>query len=340
MCLKFKETIMKSYSKNPSQKVASITPEQRHLSAELIADEIIDNATDTHALLDEVDLIDVESTDYKNLVTTKRPSVGLTGEQNGVTAVPQMGEDQRYATVESLFGKVYAQTLMTDEVIHDSKINLKDETARLTGEDFLDMLINELLFGDESKFDGIQRLRGILETRIDKGNSFSQGLKTDADRHSDYYQVLKTGVEGSFGGTDKAIKAYFSKLKKSLPSKYRRKAKWYMNADVFEALEQVEINGNPLIKWGRSAYSKEEGFIMLGHLIVIIDQMNGEGANETPVMFGDLRSAIKVLDLRGEGSHFTVDKTSVKGASIVYVDSRYGEIMQANDALRVSLQAA
>lgn len=57
-------------------------------------------------------------------------------------------------------------------------------------------------------------------------------------------------------------------------------------------------------------------------------------------MFGDLRSAIKVLDLKGEGSYFTVDNVTVKGASIVYVDSRYGEIMQANDALRVALQAA
>lgn len=56
-------------------------------------------------------------------------------------------------------------------------------------------------------------------------------------------------------------------------------------------------------------------------------------------MFGDLRSAIKVLDLKGEGSYFTVDNVSVKGASIVYIDGRYGEIMQANDALRVALQA-
>lgn len=107
-------------------------------------------------------------------------------------------------------------------------------------------------------------------------------------------------------------------------------AKWYMKADVFEVLEHVVVsNGQSLlIHWGRSPYSREESVMMLGHPIVIIDQVNGEGANETPVMLGGLRSAIKVLDLKGEGSYFTVDQVTVKGASIVYVDSRYGEIMK------------
>ena len=61
-------------------------------------------------------------------------------------------------------------------------------------------------------------------------------------------------------------------------------AKWYMNGDVFEALEQV-VGGNGqslLIHWGRSPYSRDESFMMLGHPIVIIDQMSGEGANEPP----------------------------------------------------------
>ena len=263
----------------------------------------------------------------------------MTGEQNSVTAVPQMGDSHRYATVEALFGKIYAQILATDEIINDSKIDTGFEIVRLTSKEFLDKLVNELLYGDESKSNGIQRLRGILDARIDRSNGFKTALKSDTERHSDYYKVIKTGVEGSFGTTSEAIKAYFSSLKKSLPTKYKRKAKWYMNADVFEALEQVEINGTPLISWGRSAYDKQEGFMMLGHPIVLIDQMKGEGANATPVMFGDLRSAIKVLNLGKEGSHFTVDRITVKGTAIVYMDSRYGEIMQANDALRVCLQA-
>ena len=116
----------------------------------------------------------------------------------------------------------------------------------------------------------------------------------------------------------------------------------YMNAETFEALETITDSvGQPLlITWGRSAYSSDEAFILLGHPIVIIDQMPSTGPNETPLIFGDMRSAFKALSLTGEGSHFVVDQLSVKGASIVYLDSRYGEIMQANDAIRVSLQAA
>ena len=115
-----------------------------------------------------------------------------------------------------------------------------------------------------------------------------------------------------------------------------------MNADTFEELELVtdSTGQSLLIRWGRPVYGGEETFLMLGHPIVIIDQMKPSEANGTPVMFGDLRSAIKVLDLKGKSSYFTTDTVTVKGATVAYLDSRYGEIMQANDALKVSLQAA
>ena len=182
----------------------------------------------------------------------------------------------------------------------------------------------------------------MLDARIDKANGFSEAFKDDDERHQDFYKVIKTGSSGSFGANAAAIKAHFSAVKKSLPSKYKRNAKWYMNADTFEELELVadSTGQSLLIRWGRSVYGGEETFLMLGHPIVIIDQMNPSEANGTPVMFGDLRAAIKVLDLKGEGSYFTTDKVTVKGATIAYIDSRYGEIIQANDALRVSLQAS
>ena len=334
-------TANKSGTKTPVKNKALATPDG-NLVGERVATQIIDQATDTHALLGEVDRIEVESTEYKTLVVTSRPQVALTGEQDGLTTAPVLNNGQRYAGVSGLFGKVYAQALLTDEIVKDAKIALEPEVVRLTGDDFRNVLVTELLHGDESRSNGIQRLRGVLQSRIDKSNAFSEALKADDERHQDFYQVVKTGLSGSFGANAAAIRSYFVSLKKSLPTKYKRMAKWYMNADVFEALEQVvDSNGQSLlIHWGRSPYSREESFMMLGHPIVIIDQMNGEGASETPVMFGDLRSAIKVLDLKGEGSYFTVDNVTVKGASIVYVDSRYGEIMQANDALRVALQAA
>lgn len=336
-----KNTANKSGTKTPVKNKALATPDG-NLVGERVATQIIEKATDTHALLSEVDRIEVESTEYKTLVVTSRPQVALSGEQDGHTIAPVLNNGQRYVGVSGLFGKVYAQTLLTDEIIHDAKIALEPEVVRLTGDDFRNVLVTELLHGDETRSNGIQRLRGVLQARIDKPNGFSEALKADSERHQDFYQVVKTGLSGSFGADAAAIRSYFVSIKKSLPTKYKRMAKWYMNADVFETLEQVvDSNGQSLlIHWGRSPYSREESFMMLGHPIVIIDQMNGEGVNETPVMFGDLRSAIKVLDLKGDGSYFTVDNVTVKGASIVYVDSRYGEIMQANDALRVAVQAA
>jgi len=336
-----KNTANKSDMKTRVKNKALATPDANAVG-ERVANQIIDKATDTHVLLNEVDRIEVESTEYKTLVVTSRPQVALTGEQDGFTSAPVLNNGQRYVGVSGLFGKIYAQALLTDEIVQDAKIDLESQVVRLTSDDFRNVLVTELLYGDESRSNGIQRLREILHARIDKPNGFSEALKADNERHPDFYQVVKTGLLGSFGANSAAIRSYFVSLKKSLPTKYKRMAKWYMNADVFETLEQVvDSNGQSLlIHWGRSPYSREESFMMLGHPIVIIDQMNGEGDNETPVMFGDLRSAIKVLDLKGEGSYFTVDQVTVKGANIVYVDSRYGEIMQANDAIRVALQAA
>lgn len=325
------------------------TPKQKSLSvgsgqvvAERVATKIVEQATPTHLLLEEIDLIDVETIEYKELVVTSRPKVSATGEQDGITLQVSNGAAQTYSAVGSLFGKVYAQTPMTAEIVYDAKIQLEDEVVRLAGDDFLNSLINEILLGDETKTDGIQKLRGVLHARVDKANGFIEALKDDSSRAVEFYQVIKTGASGSFGGASVDIKAHFTALKKSLPTKYKRNAKWYMNADTFEALEGVtDTVGQPLlIRWGRSAYSDKEAFILLGHPIVIIDQMPSMGVSATPVVFGDMRAAIKALSLTGEGSHFTVDKLTVKGAYLIYLDSRYGEIMQANDAIRVSLQAA
>ena len=312
------------------------------LHGEELSTKIIDRATPSHALLDEIDRIDVESTEHRELVVTSRIKAALTSEHGSIDSNVSLTEGHRYASVKSLFGKVYAQTLITDEIVSDAHIDIKEEFIRLASDDFLNVLVEQLLYGDESRTNGIQRLRGVLDTRIDKANGFSEAFKDDDERHQDFYKVIKTGSSGSFGANAAAIKAHFSAVKKSLPSKYKRNAKWYMNADTFEELEQVadSTGQSLLIRWGRPVYGGEETFLMLGHPIVIIDQMNPSEANGTPVMFGDLRAAIKVLDLKGKSSYFTTDKVTVKGATVAYLDSRYGEIMQANDALRVSLQAA
>ena len=333
---------MKTNKKITSKEKSILTTEGRRAIAEQVADRIIEKGAPSDTLLQELDRIDVESPEYVELVLTSRPEVSLTGEQNGLAPLPNQTQGMRYARVSALFTKVFARALITDEIANDAKVSVNDAVVSLAGEDFLNVLINEVLHGDESRTNRVQRLRGILDSRIDKAGDFSEALKADDARHPEYYQVHKTGVTGAFGTDSASIRKHFLSLKKSLPSKYRRTAKWYMNADVFEALEEVvDASGQLLlIHWGRSAFSKEESFIMLGHPIVIIDQMTGEGNSATPVMFGDLRAAIKVLDLRGEGSYCTVDKVTVKGAGITYVDSRYGEIMQANDALRMSLQAA
>ena len=124
----------------------------------------------------------------------------------------------------------------------------------------------------------------MLDARIDKANDYSEAFKDDDERHQDFYKVIKTGSSGSFGANAAAIKAHFSAVKKSLPSKYKRNAKWYMNADTFEELELFSNSTSQslLIRWRQvTVYGGEETFLMLGHPIVIIDGMNPSEANGT-----------------------------------------------------------
>ena len=83
--------------------------ELQNVTGERVSKTVIDQATPTHALIDEMDMIDVESTGHRELVVTSRIKTALTSEQGEITTLPTNGQGQRYASVTSLFGKVYAQ---------------------------------------------------------------------------------------------------------------------------------------------------------------------------------------------------------------------------------------
>ena len=81
-----------------------------------------------------------------------------------------------------------------------------------------------------------------------------------------------------------------------------------------------------------------EGYILLGRPIVIVDQLPVSGSNATPVIYGDLKSAFKLVPLAGS-EHFLIDDITTKGARTIYLDQRFGEIVGNSDAIRIALQA-
>lgn len=304
--------------------------------------EIIELAIANSSFLSEIGNQTVSSTDFRQLVLNIRPTVGQTGEQDGVTATAVETSTQTYQEVNALFAKVYAMPVMTHELLRDAHINVEAELMRLISEEWSFKLIDMLLNGNGAKTDGVQNLRGLLGSRVDKANAFAEALKVDGVRNPDTYQVIKTGVSGAFGADAEAIQDYFIDLQASLPQKFQGNAKWYMSLKTFSGLKKIRTaDGFPVIEFGKFAVSGAawgEGYVMLGKPIVIIDQMPNQGANATPVIYGDLKAAFKVVPLGGS-DHFIVDEITTKGAKTVYLDHRFGEIVGNSDSIRVALQA-
>ena len=304
--------------------------------------EIIELAIANSNFLSEIGNQTVSSTDFRQLVLNVRPTVAQTGEQDGVTTAVGATGTQTYQEVSALFAKVYAMPVMTHELLRDAHINVEAELMRLISEEWTFKLIDMLLNGDGAKANGIQNLRGLLHARLDKANVFVEALKADGTRNPDTFQVIKTGVSAAFGADAEAIQDYFIDLQAALPQKYQGNAKWYMSLKTFSVLKKIRTaDGFPVIEFGKFAVSGaawDQGYVMLGRPIVIIDQMPNQGANATPVIYGDLKAAYKLVPLAGS-DHFIVDEITTKGAKTVYLDHRFGEIVGASDSIRVALQA-
>lgn len=304
--------------------------------------EIIELAIANSNFLSEIGSQTVSSTDFRQLVLNVRPTVGQTGEQDGTTTAVSETGTQTYKEVTALFAKVYAMPVMTHELLRDAHINVEAELMRLISEEWTFKLIDMLLNGDGEKANGVQNLRGLLNARIDKANAYAEAVKVDGVRNPDTFQVVKTGVDGAFGADAEAVQDYFIDLQATLPQKFQSNAKWYMSLKTFSTIKKLRTaDGIPVIEFGKFAVNGAawgEGYVMLGRPIVIIDQMPEEGAGSTPVIYGDLKSAFKLVPLAGS-DHFIVDEITTKGAKTVYLDHRFGEIVGASDSIRIALQA-
>ncbi|EOG7622037.1 phage major capsid protein [Vibrio parahaemolyticus] len=305
--------------------------------------EIIKLAVANDVFLSEIGNQTVSSTDFRQLVLKKRPNVKQTGEQDGTTTAVSHTDTQTYVEVSALFAKIFAMPIMTHEILRDSHIDVEGELMALIAEEWTYKLIDMLLNGDGQKSNGIQNLRGLLNFRVDRANDFAEALKVDGERNPDTYQVIKTGVDGAFGATTDAVENYFIDLQASLPQKYQSAAKWFMSLKTFSELKKLRTEqGFPIIEFGKFSISGAawgEGYILLGRPIVIIDQLPNSAANATPVIYGDLKAAFKLVPLAGS-EHFLIDDITTKGARTIYLDQRFGEIVGNSDAIRIALQKA
>jgi len=310
----------------------TVTPGNGGLAIEEeLGKEIIELAREAFPVLNEVGSLSVGSKDYRQPVLKGQPQV-LGTTENVAGTQPAETTVEEYTEIAGKFIKAYSSPRFTNEVAADPHIDIVAHMRGLLAEYESRYMVNQVLFGDGSN----TGMRGILTVRCDSTNAFAESLKSDVDRDPDYYKVLKSGVSNAIGSDSTDIIETLIDMTVDLPTKYTSGAKFIMNRRTFATLRKVvDTAGRPLLVNSQDrGFVGASGFDILGYPVLIDDNMPDVAANATPIIFGNLAQAFRLLPV--SGSDFMVqDQITKKGNTILYHEWWTGDCVYHNDAIRV-----
>jgi len=114
-----------------------------------------------------------------------------------------------------------------------------------------------------------------------------EGLLTNAD-----VGYMPTGNAATLGSSpsDLLITFYYS-----LPAPYRTRGTWLMNGGTLAAIRKFKTATTNEYIW-QPAYSQGQPETILGRPVVEIPDMDDVGSGTTPIMFGDIATAYRIVD--------------------------------------------
>lgn len=313
-------------------KALNLTNTQEGLESvdKILSREIIERAREAYPVIGAVRMRSMPR-DLREEVLISYPSVQQGIENVAGISIPET-TTQKYAEIKNKIAKVNAKPRITDEAMLGSDLDLYGHLLTLLNEEIGRWLALQIYYGDGSA----KSMRGILSSqRVDITNLTGESFKptiNSADpslaRNPDFYPVYPTGVSGGIGATDKASVNYFIDLKKQLPTKYLKNAKWRFNRNTLAVIEKLrDTQDRPIF---RDNYSDGKSRV-LNHEYEIDDDMPDIAANSTFIIFGDLYQAFSIDN--GDIDKMLLDPYTVDGCTLVKVDKEYFEMVGKNDAI-------
>ena len=262
--------------------------------------------------------ISTNTTDYSQLVSLGNAASGWVGE----TASRPNTNAPELTKISAVFGEVYASPKAYQHVLEDAFFNVEAWLAGEVAREFSEQENMAFLNGN-----GVNKPVGILNG-LDTTSAYTAG---DAARDFGKYQVITSGEAASLGATSDAVINLLRSVVLNTKTGYLAGAKFMMNRETHNVLVDLKTtDGEYFLQ--RDITAAAAGRIF-GYEIVINEDMDGIGAGNMPIIFGDFGAGYQVVDRVGVS--MLRDPYSAHGAVSFYTRKRVGSMLLNTEALKV-----
>lgn len=264
-----------------------------------------------------VKVVNVSTSDYKELVSLRGAASGWIGESGTRTATATPTLRQRTPT----HGELYAYPQVSEWALDDVFFNVDDWLSSEIADEFAYQEGQAVIDGN-----GTNRPTGMLATTPTLGEDFGSPLR-DADAYE--YVVSDTDVDASPSSPGVRADSLIDLVYK-LRTPYRARAVWTMNSTTTGSVRKLKTSDG--------AYHWQPGLSMgqpdrlLGYPIETWEQMPDIGAGNFPIGFGDWSRAYVLVNR--VGLRILRDPFSNPGFVRFYVRRREGGTVLNNDAAK------
>ncbi len=249
----------------------------------------------------------VGSEKFERPVNQQGATSGWVGEQEtrAQTEAPLFG------MVQPSFGTIYAEPHVTQNMLDDAFLDMEGFLAEQVGREFAEEENAAFMTGN-----GVKKPRGLLH---------SLSTAADGSRAFGSIQNMNSGTSGGFDGDDLLT------LIHSLHRGYRQNAKLMMTNLTVAYVRKLK-DGEDNYLW-RPGLEAGQPSTLLGYAIEENDDVADVGADANAVIFGDLKRAYEIFDIKGV--RMLRDDLTTKGKVKLYTWKRVGGAVVDDRAVKV-----
>ena len=259
----------------------------------------------------DVKVVKIGTSDYKELVNLRGTTGGWVGETGSRTATATSTLREVAPTQGELYAYPQASEWSLDDMFFDVQNWLVNEIA----ETFAVEEATAVVSGN-----GTTKPTGMLNTTPANVDDFASPLRAAA-----VYQFIP-----SLASPDAILPDTLIDLVYKLNSRYRSGAKFIFNSTVAASIRKLKDTTNQYL-W-QPGMQMGEPDRLLGYPTSIWEQMANVGANAFPVGFGNWKRAYVLVDR--VGMRITRDEVTTPGYVKFYVRRREGGIVLNNNAAK------
>ncbi len=260
---------------------------------------------------DLVKVVQVGTSDYKELVNIRGETSGWVGETGSrpATATPALRE------IVPTHGELYAYPQASEWSLDDIFFNVEAWLAETVAEEFAIQEGDAVIRGN-----GTSKPTGMLNSAPVNVDDFGSPLRAAA-----VYQFIPSAASPDAILPDTLIDVQYK-----LNSRYRAGAFYVFNSTTAGAIRKMKDTQNQYL-WIPGMVAGQPD-MLLGYPMAIWEQMDDVGANKHPVAFGNFRRAYVLADR--VGLRITRDNVTNIGHVRFYIRRREGGIVLNNNAIK------